>query len=426
MSASSASVQDRPAWRQRGEGFSGRQVMLAAAMLLVLELAGFMFFVAGTHGWVTPLPRPVSTDFVSFYAAGRLAADGAPALVYDHAAHYAAEQAAAEPGIAYNYFYYPPVFLLVCAALAPLPYLAAFVAFQAGSLAACLLVVRRIVRARGWAVLLPLLAFPPVFFTLGTGQNAFLTAALFGAATLLVDRRPVVAGMLFGALCYKPHFGLLVPVALVAAGRWRAVMAAAVTVAALVGLSAEAFGWETWRSFLGAAVGTRGVYEESVAFPGMTTPFGAMIAWGGSVGLAYLVQAVSTAIMVVAVFVTWWRRMSLPVRAAMLLAATPLAVPVAMFYDLMLSGIALAWLIRWGEGDGVPGWLRVGTVAVYIGALLSGNFDPHSHLVVAPVIAAGVFGMVVGAARREGKAPSPTLPRFAGAGGQAARSRMMA
>jgi alpha-1,2-mannosyltransferase len=411
MSASSALVQDQPAWRQEVAGFSRRQVMLAGALLLVLEVAAFLYFVAGTHGWVLPVHQPVSTDFVSFYAAGRLAGGGTPALAYDHAAHYAAERAATEPGIAYNYFYYPPVFLLLCAAIGRLPYLAAFVAFQIGSLTPCLLVVHRILRARGWAILLPLLAFPPVFFTLGTGQNAFLTAALFGAATLLVDRRPVLAGMLFGALCYKPHFGLLVPVALVAAGRWRSVAAAAVTVAALAGLSAEVFGWDTWHAFLSAAASARGVYEGSVAFPGMTTPFGTVVALGGTAGLAYLVQAAVGAIMAVAVFVTWWRGMSLPVRAAMLLAATPLAVPVAMFYDLMLSGIALAWLIRWNGGAAIPSWLRVGTVAVYIGALLTGNFDPHSHLVVAPVVAVGVFAMVVAAACRDGKVPS--LPSFA-------------
>ena len=128
--------------------------MVCAAALLALELAGFAFFVAGTHGWITPLRRPVSTDFVSFYAAGRLADAGTPALVYDQAAHYAAEQAATEPGIAYNYFYYPPVFLLLCAVLARLPYLAAFVAFQAATLVPSLLVVRRILQERGWAILL--------------------------------------------------------------------------------------------------------------------------------------------------------------------------------------------------------------------------------------------------------------------------------
>jgi hypothetical protein len=78
--------------------------MVCAVVLLAMELVGFVFFMAGTHGWITPLRQPVSTDFVSFYAAGRLADTGTPALVYDQAAHHAAEQAATEPGIAYNYF----------------------------------------------------------------------------------------------------------------------------------------------------------------------------------------------------------------------------------------------------------------------------------------------------------------------------------
>ncbi len=75
------------------------------------------------------------TDFVSFYAAGRLAAAGTPALAYNRAAHYAAEAADEPAGSPYNYFYYPPIFLLPCAALVRLPYIAAFLLFEAATLA---------------------------------------------------------------------------------------------------------------------------------------------------------------------------------------------------------------------------------------------------------------------------------------------------
>jgi len=170
-----------------------------------------------------PLPKPASTDFVSFYAAGALADAGTPQLAYNEAQHHAAEERATEPGIDYNFFYYPPIFILICAALARLPYLAAFLFFQITTLAAYLLVARAILNERDWAMLLPVVAFPPILWNFGFGQNAFLTAALFGAATLYIDRRPVVAGLLFGALCYKPQFGLLIPVALAAGGHWRAV-----------------------------------------------------------------------------------------------------------------------------------------------------------------------------------------------------------
>ena len=163
-----------------------------------------MFFVAGTHGWIVPLDRPTTTDFASFYAAGTLADAGTPQLAYDHRAHWAAEEAATAPGIEYQFFNYPPVFLLVCAALAPMPYLVAFSVFIAGTLLLYLAVARRILDDNGVTALLALLAFPMLYWNAGLGQNAFLTAALFGAGTLLVDRRPVVAGLRRRAAARRP------------------------------------------------------------------------------------------------------------------------------------------------------------------------------------------------------------------------------
>jgi alpha-1,2-mannosyltransferase len=202
---------------------AGERVHPYVVILFAIELIGFTFFVAGTHGWITELERPTSSDFVSYYAAGMLANTDSPASVYDQAAHYAAEQQATAPGIRYNFFYYPPVYLLLCAPLARLPYLVAFVLFQASCLLSCVILVRRILHDVPFLVLL---AFPAVFWAIGTGQNALLTTALLAAATLTIDSRPVLAGVLFGALCYKPHFGLLVPVALAAGGLWRSFVAA--------------------------------------------------------------------------------------------------------------------------------------------------------------------------------------------------------
>ena len=75
-----------------GAWLGRRRIIAYGAILLVLELAGFAFLVAGTHGLIVPLDKPTTTDFVSFYAAGKLAAAGTPALAYDQAAHYAAEK----------------------------------------------------------------------------------------------------------------------------------------------------------------------------------------------------------------------------------------------------------------------------------------------------------------------------------------------
>ena len=47
-------------------------------------------------------------------------------------------------------------------------------------------------------------------------------AALIAFALVQLDRRPVLAGILFGLLAYKPQFGLMIPLVLIATQRWRA------------------------------------------------------------------------------------------------------------------------------------------------------------------------------------------------------------
>ena len=385
-----------------------RRVFLFCKILLAVEVAFFLFLAAGTYGLIVPLRKPTSTDFVSFYAAGKLADAGTPALAYDRAAHYAAEERATAPGITYNFFYYPPVFLLLCAALARLPYLTAFVVFEATTLGLYLFVVRRILGERGGALLLPILAFPPVLWTIGLGQNGFLTAGLFGAATLLVDRRPRVAGVLFGALCVKPHFALLVPLALVAGGRWRAFAAAFASAAGLCLLSLAVFGWHTWHAFLTAAMGSGAVYETGrIPFGGFVTPFGAARLLGFTPSASYAVQAAAT--LAAAVLVAWvWRRdLPLPIRAASLVSATLVAVPLALFYDLVLAGVAGVWLLR-SEGEyRLPDWGKLVLAGLYVLSLNPRGIAMAWRLPIGPLIAVALAALVATIALRGKSAVAP-------------------
>jgi hypothetical protein len=382
-------------------------------MLLVVEIAIFLFLAAGTHGLVVPMATPTSTDFVSFYAAGRLADAGAPQLAYDHAAHYAAEEQATQPDIAYNYFFYPPPFLLLCAALAHLPYMAAFVVFEATTLALYLFVARRILAKRDRNVLLPLLAFPPVLWTIGLGQNALLTGALLGAATLLIDRRPVAAGLLFGALCYKPHFGLLVPVALVAGRRWRALVAACCSVAALALLSLILFGAPTWHAFLTAMAASRAVYESGrINFAGYLTPFGAMMLLGAGRETAYAVQIVVSVSAAALVAHVWRRGLPLPIRAATLATATLAAVPLALFYDLMIAAIAGLWLLRADGADRLPEWGKIVLAGLFMLTLDPRGLGQACHLPIGPFVALGMTILVATLALRSAATRIPRSGRF--------------
>ena len=390
-----------------------------ATILAIAELTLFAFCVAGTHGLIVPLDHQPSTDFVSFHAAGALANAGTPWLAYDHEAHHAAEQAAIGIPTEYNYFYYPPVFLLICAPLAWLPYLPAFIVFQAAGAAACWFALRMI---RGDLPLVVFLAFPGLWWAIGTGQNALLTAALFAAGTALLDRRPWLAGLCLGALCYKPHFGLLIPVALIAGGHWRAFLGAAGTVLALVGASLALFGVATWEAFLSAAAAASDVYAGHAIFMGgLTSPFGVLLAAGSGRTTAFTVQAVVTVLAAAAVALVWRRgtrssRTPLPVRAAVLLAATPVAVPVLMFYDLLLVFVALVWVSRAALPDTAPKWLTATAVAVFLGPLLSGNLATNAHWMAAFGTATMAFALTLAVAWRTLAPPPRSEPARAVSG----------
>ena len=386
---------------RRGDFWTRDRVGGYAAVLLAFELAAFVYCSAGAHGLIVPLDRPNASDFVSFYAAGSLADDGNPASAYDQVAHWAREQQVTEAGIAYNFFYYPPVFLFLCAALARLPYLVAFCVFQASCLLACVIAARRI--APG-VPLATLLAFPAIFWTIGTGQNALLTAALLAVATLAVDTRPVLAGILMGVLCYKPHLGLLLPVALVAGRHWRAFWAASLSSIGLVAVSVVAFSWTSWSAFLIAARQTGAVYgvaDTKVDLPGLTNAYGAFLTLWGNPAMAIQVQIVATLCVMSAVAWVWAGQHRLALRAAVLLAGIPVAAPIVMFYDLMVTGLAIAWLVRDGHEHGFPPWQKTGLTIGFLLPLLSGNLDPTVQSVASPLAAFLVMGLALRAALQD-------------------------
>jgi hypothetical protein len=189
----------------------------------------------------------------------------------------------------------------------------------------------------------------------------------------------------------------LVPVALAAGGHWRAFAGAALSVAALVLASAALFGLDTWRDFLATAAGSPAMYQSGrVLFAGFVSAFGAIRLLGGGLALAYAVQAAASLVAVIAVFVTWRRRLSLPVRAAVLASGTLVALPLALLYDLMLGAIAGAWLIRADpESHKVP-------LALLFATLVPARTVSEAwHIPLYPLVAVALFALALRQAWRE-------------------------
>jgi alpha-1,2-mannosyltransferase len=399
---------------RRAEWLTRERVIAWGLVLFIEELLLLVFLALWQHGVFVPVPATPASDFVSFYAAGKLALAGTPQLAYDQAAHYLAQQQATAESAPHQYFFYPPVYLILCVALASMPYLVAFALFQAATLGMFIVMMRSLLREQGGGWLAPLLAFPAVFWTFGLGQNSFLTAALFGGFTLLLDRRPVAAGILLGSLCYKPHFGLLVPGALLAGRRWVAFAAATGTAAWLVGVSIALFGWQTWGAYLTAFAHSDQVYSTGVIdYAGIVTPFGAARLLGYGPWPAYAVQGAAAAVLALLIAMLWRGSVSQNLRFGALLSATLLAVPLALLYDKLLALVAIGWLLREARERGFLPWEKLTLLAIYPASLLTWTFGQAFHLPLGPMASCAVLVLCLRRVWIGLPRPTQTPPGFA-------------
>jgi hypothetical protein len=350
----------------------------------IFAIAGIVW-IALSDGVVDAKGKPLGYDFITFYSAAEVARDhGAPAA-YDLGAMRAAQLAIA-PGTEQPYaWHYPPTFLLLVLPLALLPYFAALAGMLAATLVVYLAVLKRI--APHPLTLMLALAFPATFLNLFHGQNGFLNAALLGAALLALKPRPILSGVLFGLLSYKPHLGLLVPLALLAGGHWRTIAAAAATTLAFAGLSLAAFGPDSWLAFVDNMPFLRRILEDgNLPWPKMPTAFAALRLLGGPIPLAYAGQAVAALVAAAAVIWTWRRPAPLPVKAAVLVSATLLASPYSFDYDLTLLGLVVAWLGWIGVQTGFRSGEKPALLLAWLSPALATPIAAVSGLQLGPVL----------------------------------------
>jgi alpha-1,2-mannosyltransferase len=192
-------------------------------------------------------------------------------------------------------------------------------------------------------------------------------------------------------------------VALLAGQHWRALGAGFGSAAALYGLSLIVFGWETWQGFVAAAAGSHATYASGrINFGGLITPFGGVLLAGGTPNAAYMAQAAATLGAGLLVGFVWRRGLPLPIRAATLAAATLVAIPVALIYDLMLAAVAAAWLVR--DPAGLAGWERVTLTALFVLSMIPPSLAEVWRVPAGPIVTLALLALI--AARALGAMPS--------------------
>ena len=390
-----------------GEWLTAARIRDYSLILAGLTVVAVAALIATSNGMVDFQGRPLGTDFSNVWSAGRMVLDGHPAAPFDPMLHRAEQQAIfADPDIGFYGWHYPPFFLVAAALLALLPYVTALALWQAATLPAYLLTIRRILPARG--AVLAAAAFPAVLVNLTHGQNGFLTAGLIAGALLLVDRRPVLAGVLIGLLAYKPQFGILIPLVLAVSGRWTAFVAAAATVAAMAAATVALFGIETWAAFLDSLAFTRTVVLEAgtTGWEKIQSVFAAVRMWGGPTGLAYGLQFALLAVLAAATAWLWRAGAPLALRASALIVASLLATPYVLDYDMIVLGPAIAWFVAHGLERGFLTWEKSALALAFFAPLIARSIAGAALVPVGLIAMTVLFAIIIRRARHD-LAPAP-------------------
>jgi alpha-1,2-mannosyltransferase len=394
-----------------GDWLTASRIRGYSLIVLGLGLAMLGWLVATSDGLSDYAARPLGTDFSNVYAAGKWVLEGRPEAPFSPALQHEMEKRIFGTGTPFYGWHYPPVFLGVVALLAMMPYLLALFAWQAATLALYLWVMRAILPMPGaW---LPALAFPAVLINISHGHNGFLSAALLGGGLVLLDRRPQLAGVLFGLLVYKPQFGAMIPVALAGGRRWRTFVAAALTVIALVLLSWLAFGGGAWVAFRDSLEFTRTVVLEQggTGFHKIQSPFAAFRLIGAPVVVAYAAQGAAICTVAVLLFILWRSEIAFALKAAALLIGALIATPYVLDYDLMVMAPAIAFFAAHGLKHGFHDYEKSVLAFCWIAPLLSRLLAEYIHLPVGLIALILLFGIILRRAAVDRAALSPSSPR---------------
>ena len=122
----------------------------------------------------------------------------------------------------------------------------------------------------------------------------------------------------------------------------------------LAALSWLAFGGATWEAFVHWMPITSHVVltEGQADWSRLQSLFGLVRALGGSVQLAWIVQATGSIAVAAAIVYVWRSRAAFDLKAAALAAGTLVVTPYLYMYDLVVLAVAVAFLLRFALDRG--------------------------------------------------------------------------
>jgi len=369
-----------------------RELLIFGGILFALTAIAYV----ATISWISPVPRDgtslaVGRDFLNFWMYGRSAWSANPSAFYDIGTYHDAIRNLLGYSLNGQNWSYPPSVMLLAAPFGKLGYLTALAIWTGLGLLLFVAVARR--QVSDWRVLLPVMISPAALMCLISGQSAFVTGAVLMSAFAFLDRRPLVAGFMIGLLTIKPQLGLLFPFFLIASGRWKVFIAAAMTTIAIVAITTAIFGNQVWWDFIQKGLPVQGLVladPDRIATPFFPTIFMNLRGLDWPYAAAMSVQAVFS---IFAIGSLVWAAAKRPqtnpaMTMALFFACTVCASPYLLSYDLVPLTFAAVVLLVTGQLDGTG--RRIAQLVFWIPALqlALGTYHIPGPALIAPVFVA--------------------------------------
>ena len=317
------------------EHFSAAGPRWLRASAIAVSILTVLFVV---WAWTFNFSQVNVTDYLSYWAAGKLALAGEPAAAWDVERHRQVEFSLVTLNGLLP-FPYPPPFLLMVAPFSLLSYMWGFAAWVIVTGIIYFAAARRVIPAAY------VFAQPPALINGWIGQNGLVTSAIFVTGVSMLQARPFAAGAVLGLLVIKPQLALLLPVAVIAARLWPAIAGAAASAAALLLASLLLFGPAAFEGFWNILP----LYGEMMRkdkwpWNELMSVFAFLRWFGVEQSLAMILHGFVAAVAAMLTWRAWasnWEQ-----KVPLLASATLLIPPYLLTYDALLLILPLGYWLR--------------------------------------------------------------------------------
>ena len=360
-------------------------------LILILYVVIYGIWITTGSGYADLKGKPIGSDFTAFWATSFMVLSGESAQVYEDNRIFAVEKSIT--GVDYkNPIPYPPIWFLIVAPLALFDYMPSLILWLTLTFSAFLYVIYRFAphKLTIWLTL----SFPGTFQNVIHGHNGFVTAFILGLALLIIERYPLIAGLVLGLLSFKPHLVMLVPLLLIAGRSWRTLLGMGISVFLLTLASTILFGVDTWfRFFEKIPIMFYLLKDGYMQMHQVVSTTGALLLMGVPYHTAIWIHLLLSVTGIGLAVTVWYKDAPCYVKHSLLVLTMLLVTPYANSYDLTLLALPICWL-GWQayERTEISTLASFYLIAAWSLPILSVIFAASMSIQLAPVL---IFSMII-------------------------------